>query len=166
MSSIVVKSYNNSGKYFVTFTVKNWHYVFDIYSRWDILSNSLIYCIQNKGLKLHSFVFMINHVHLIISSTDVAGFIRDFKKFTSKRFKDNFKLTQPSLLKKFLEHDSFIFWQNTNMPINIYSRKFFNQKQNYIHQNPVKRNYVMLADQWYWSSANKHCELCKFILND
>ena len=45
------------------------------------------------------------------------------------------------------------------MPELIISEKFFLQKLNYIHENPLKRNYVMKAEDWYWSSANKNCEL-------
>ncbi len=50
-------------------------------------------------------------------------------------------------------------WKKTNMPKRIESEDFFLQKANYIHGNPVKRNYVMKAEDWYWSSANPYCEL-------
>ena len=54
---------------------------------------------------------------------------------------------------------TYEFWNKTNMPELIISEKFFLQKLNYVHENPLKRNYVMKAEDWYWSSANKNCEL-------
>jgi hypothetical protein len=38
---------------------------------------------------------MLNHMHLIVESKDVAGFIRDFKSFTSKALKRNIQATEP-----------------------------------------------------------------------
>ena len=64
------------------------------------------------------------------------------------------------MLKIFLNKNGlYEFWNKTNMPELIISEKFFLQKLNYIHENPLKRNYVMKAEDWYWSSANKNCEL-------
>ena len=80
MPSIRVSKELNDKAYFLTFTVKNWYYVLDRYNRWNIIANSLKYFQENKELKLYGFVFMINHIHLLVSSPDVAGFIRDFKK--------------------------------------------------------------------------------------
>jgi len=41
----------------------------------------------------------------------------------------------------------------------IESDTFLLQKINYIHNNPVKRGYVLKAEDWYWFSANTVCEL-------
>ena len=35
----------------------------------------------------NGYVFMLNHLHLIATSPDVAGFLRDFKRFTSKQLR-------------------------------------------------------------------------------
>src|SRR5215210_876954 len=52
----------------------------------DIVIQSLLYCINNKGLKLHGWCIMSNRVHLIISAANgnLSDILRDFKKFTSK----------------------------------------------------------------------------------
>lgn len=84
-SKKINKEFNDS-MYYLTFTVWRWYYMFDRYNRWEILADSLKYCIENKGLKLIAFVFMLNHVHLIVFSTDITGFVRDFKRFTTKEF--------------------------------------------------------------------------------
>ena len=151
---------NNTGCYFVTFTVVHWYYLFDRYERWDIVAKSLQYCIDQKELRLYSFVFMLNHLHLIFSSPDASGFIRDFKRFTAKVLKKNILETEPHVLNLFLDKDgTYELWQKTNMPILIESDEFFLQKMHYIHNNPVKKEYVEKPEYWYWSSANLSCEL-------
>jgi putative transposase len=150
----------NSGTYFLTFSVFRLYYLFDRYDRWEILARSLKYCESNKGLTLEAFVFMLNHIHLIVSSSDVAGFVCDFKKFTSKEIKRNIERTEPRILKLFLNRKGeYQFWQRTNMPKFMETEDFFQQKLNYIHDNPVVKNYVMRQEDWYWSSANPNCEL-------
>lgn len=144
----------NSGIYYITFTIKRWYYLFDRHNRWNILLDSLKYCQQNKGIKIYAWVFMMNHIHLIIESSNVSGFIRDFKKFTSKEFKKNITETEPNVLKIFIENGVYEFWNRTNMPKRIESEEFLQQKKNYIEQNPVRKNYVKNAQDWVYSSAN------------
>src|SRR5665648_188982 len=167
MPSIRISKNENSGVYFVTLTVKNWYYVLDRYFRWNILADSLRYLKENKNLKIYSFVFMINHLHLIISSEDVSGFLRDFKGFTSKEIAKNIQRAEPSISKLFLNNKGqFEFWAKTNMPKIIENENFFNQKVKYIEDNPIKRGYVTQAEHWYWSSANSNCELKIDDIND
>jgi putative transposase len=160
MPSLRVHKNNNSSIYYLTFTVHNWYYLFDRYHRWEILSDSLQYCMKNKGLKLYGFVFMLNHIHFIVSSSDISGFIRNFKKYTSKQLKENLIKTEPNVLKLFIDDDGvYEFWQKTNMPLIVESKSFFLQKLSYLYQNPVKKQYVLEPQDWYWSSANMKCVL-------
>ena len=185
MPSIRVNQELNEGTYFLTFTIKNWYYVLDRHNRWNIIANSLKYFQKNKELKLYGFVFMINHLHLITFSKDTIGFVRDFKKFVAREILKNIRQTEPNALKLFRvqvrdteptvrdteptvrdteptvrdTEPTYEFWNKTNMPELIVSEKFFLQKLNYTHENPLKRNYVLKPEDWYWSSANKNCEL-------
>jgi putative transposase len=167
MPSIRVQKQETCGVYFLTIKVKKLYYVLDRYFRWNILANSLKYCQEKKGLKLFSFVFMINHIHLIIFSKDIIGFLRDFKGFTSKEMLKNIKSTEPGILKLFTnDKNEFEFWEPSNMPKIVESEYFFAQKAKYIHDNPIKKNYVTEDKHWYWSSANKNCELKAGDIND
>lgn len=159
MPSIRINKALNSQTYFITFTVRNWYYVFDRHSRWNILSNSLQYCQKEKGLQIYAFVFMLNHIHILASSPDMSGFVCDFKKFTSKQMEQNILQTEPGILTLFTEDNVYNFWGKTNMPKLVETEGYFNQKLNYIHNNPVKKNYVTMPEHWYWSSANKLCEI-------
>ena len=146
----------NQHPYFLTFTVHRWYYLFDRHGRWEILLNSLKYCQQHKGLKVYNWVFMLNHIHLVVSSPDVIGFVRDFKRFTTKALKENIEQTEGNILKLFLEKGKYQFWKSDNMPELIKSREFYMTKAKYVEDNPVKKGYVRLPEHWVYSSANRN----------
>jgi len=47
-------------------------------------------------------------------------------------------------------------WRYDNHPIVIESKKFFQQKLNYIHNNPVRKAYVVKQEDWLYSSARNY----------
>lgn len=101
MPSIRIAKKYNSGFYYLTFTVRNWYYIFDRHNRFAILAQSLGHCQKHKGLKLYAYVFMLNHVHLIASSDDMIGFVRDFKKIYLKRNSEEYYRNGTACLKSF-----------------------------------------------------------------
>jgi REP element-mobilizing transposase RayT len=158
--SVRISKKLNAGTYFITITVKKWYYVLDRYGRWNMLADSLKWFQNNKNLKLYGFVFMLNHLHLIVKSEDVIGFVRDFKSFNSKQIIENIKKFEPNVVKLFeTSSGKYELWEKTNMPKGVENERYFYQKLKYIHENPVRRNYVMRPEDWYYSSANSHCEL-------
>jgi REP element-mobilizing transposase RayT len=98
MPSRCVAADLNAGTYYLTLTIQRWYYLFARHNRWQILAESLRYCQENKELELNGYVFMLNHIHLSASSLDMAGFLRDFKRFTSAQFKSNFETTTLGLV--------------------------------------------------------------------
>lgn len=76
---------NQAGIYFVSFAVIGWIDVFTRQVYRDLFLESLVYCRKEKGLNIHAWVLMSNHVHLIISSRTegkLSDVIRDLKKYT------------------------------------------------------------------------------------
>ncbi len=73
--------------HFVTFSVVGWVDVFSREQYKELFVESLKYCQQQKGMVLHAWVIMTNHVHLIISSNSnqLENIVRDLKKYTSKQ---------------------------------------------------------------------------------
>jgi REP element-mobilizing transposase RayT len=53
--------------YFITFAVVGWIDVFTRKLYKDLLLDVFKFCIKEKGLSIHAYVIMSNHVHLIIS---------------------------------------------------------------------------------------------------
>ena len=154
MPSIRIHKLSNSGIYYLTLTVIRWYYLFDRHNRWQILLDSLKYCQQHKQLKIYAWVFMLNHIHLLIESPDTTGFLRDFKSFTTNQIIKNIFATEPDVFKIFKVNGKSRIWQSTNMPELVETRKFFEQKVTYIEYNPVRKGYVLEPDYWIWSSAN------------
>lgn len=74
--------------YFITITVIDWVDVFTRDEYKSIVAESLDFCRRKKGLNIHAWVLMTNHLHLIVSheidNEHLWDVIRDFKKFTSK----------------------------------------------------------------------------------
>ncbi len=158
--------------HFVTFTVLNW---IDALSRpmyKDIVCNSLQFCQKEKGLKLHAWVIMSNHVPLIISADigfKLSDIVRDIKKFTSNKIIDaiannTHESRKDWMLKMFAtagkENNSnkeFQFWQQDYHPIELSRHELLIQRLNYLHENPVKAGIVWEAAQYRYSSAIDYC---------
>ena len=72
---------------FITITVVDWVDLFVRPVYCNILDESLNYCIKEKGLSVHAYVYMTSHIHLIVTAFEgeQQNVIRDFKKYTSKK---------------------------------------------------------------------------------
>jgi putative transposase len=93
---------------------------------------------------------MLNHIHLIATSSDMAGLLRDFKRFIPVKFKGNLEITEPSVLKLFLdENGKYRFWKDTNAAKKIEPPSFYRQMLNYIHENPVRKGYWRVLGTGY-----------------
>ena len=152
--------------YFVTPTIISWIDLFTRPMYSELICQSLQYCIENKGLRLHAWCIMPSHLHLIISSSqgDCAGFLRDFKKFTSKEIVKAIAGSNESrrewLLRAFdkaakpLKRNAhFKMWQDGNHPILLDSTALQQQRLDYLHNNPVEAQVVSQPQHYLFSSA-------------
>ena len=136
----------------------------------DIILDSIRFCQQQKGLLLHGWFIMSNHIHLIVSAKEnsLSDILRDFKKFTSKQIIAAIENNQTEsrrewMLKLFRKHGekngrnkNYQFWRQDNQPKELYSSKFVAQKMNYIHNNAVEAGLVDKAEQYLYSSARDY----------
>ncbi|MBS9768914.1 MAG: transposase [Flavobacteriaceae bacterium] len=150
---------------FITITVIGWVDLFTRPIYTQILDESLNYCIKNKGLRVHSYVYMTNHIHLIVSSEqeELQYIIRDFKKFTSKQLVKAIKEYPESrrewLLNKFSYEakrtnraTNYKLWKDGFHPIILDTIEKIEQRVNYIHNNPVTAGFVYEQGGWVNSS--------------
>jgi REP element-mobilizing transposase RayT len=146
----------------------------DLFSRRDyrdVVIDSFKYCQQHKGLNLFAFVIMSNHIHLLAQSEvgDLSGFIRDFKRYTSKRFveiMESGKESRSEWMKmvfkyhaKLKDKQTHQIWTHENHAEHIYSQKFIEQKVKYIHNNPVRSGIVAKPEDYLYSSARNYSGL-------
>ena len=152
--------------HFLTPTIVDWVDVLTRKAYRDIILDSLDFCITKKGLVLYGYVIMTNHLHLIARSApgQLSDTMRDFKKFTAGAILDAIKNGTESrrewMLHRFEWNAAQIkrssdnqFWTHENRPEAIYTQKFFNQKLDYIHNNPVRAGWVEHPEDYIHSSA-------------
>ncbi|MCL4857468.1 MAG: transposase, partial [Flavobacteriales bacterium] len=144
----------------------------DVFTRkgyMDMLLDSLTYCQKEKGLSIHAYVIMSNHVHCILSSKmgKLSDTIRDFKSYTSKELINAIQVDTESRREwilplferkglKNIRNKSYQFWQQSNHPIELHTNHFIDQKLDYIHQNPVKAGWVQEPEEYVYSSAKNY----------
>jgi len=152
--------------YFCTDTIVGWQYVFTSFPFFNTITEALEYCRGEKGLRIHGFVVMPNHIHTILSAAEgnLSDILRDFKRFTSKKISDTLTETNNNKLLRYFtataERDGkgndYKIWQSGSHPEAIVSKDFFNQKLNYIHNNPVRKGFVEYPEHWLYSSARNY----------
>ena len=93
--------------------------------------------------KLHSFVIMPNHVHLLVTPQVVSTrWLGPMKGFTSYRANQILGRRGP-------------FWQDESYDHLVRSDVEFERIRKYIELNPVKAGLVVTAEQFQWSSARQ-----------
>lgn len=153
--------------YFMTMTVNHWLPVFTRPETVDIVLHSWRWLQQNEDFRLHGYVILENHLHLIARSDDISGTIKRSKSYTARAIIDY--LTQRNvrglldlmvLFKRMHKTEStYQFWEEGSHPQRIESEAVMRQKLDYIHHNPVKRGFVDLPEHWRWSSARNYAGL-------
>ena len=147
-----------------------WVDVFTRKAYCDIVLDSIRFCQAEKGLALHAWCLMSNHLHLIGSAKneDLSDILRDFKKFTSKQIieaiiNNKQESRKGWMLRIFKEegsknsrNKSYQFWRQDNQPQELYSPKFVFQKINYMHYNPVIAGIVERPEHYLYSSARDY----------
>lgn len=160
----------STGAYFISFATVYWIDVFTRDMYFSVITASLDYCRKNKGMEIYGYCIMPSHIHLIFRSAeaDPSGLIRDFKGFTSRKMLKTIEENAQESRKEWLlwmfekaaKKNSNVknrqFWQQNNKPIELWSLKVFEQKLNYIHNNPVISGFVTNPVDWKYSSARNY----------
>jgi len=154
--------------HFITFSVIEWIDVFSRECYKEILVDSIKFSIANKGLIVHAWVIMPNHVHMIVSAMqghDLMGIIRDIKKFTSRKITEAIKENVQESRKQWMlwlfksaaaknsNNNDYQFWQQDNHPIELITKEMIDQRLNYLHENPVKAGLVWEPADYKYSSG-------------
>ena len=149
--------------HFVTATIVEWLPVFTTAACCDVLIRSFEHCLEHKGLRIHAWVILENHVHAILSGPGLADTLRDLKRFTSRALLEQIRAEGREWLlnqlayycarhKTTSEHQ---VWQEGVHPEAILSDAIMEQKLEYLHNNPVKRGMVVAPEYWRYSSAHE-----------
>jgi putative transposase len=148
----------------VTMSVIDWLPVFVSEGACPILSDSLNYCHERKGLRVNAYVIMPTHFHGIVflrqfDPKPLKNTLTDFRKFTGRRLIEYCSNQMPECF-----DDVFLaspggdrerrFWQATLHPERIETEVFYRQELNYLHDNPPRKGLVRRGEHWRFSSAS------------
>jgi len=170
------KTNSETNYYFCTSTITDWYSIFTEPAYFNLIIDSLNYCRNHKGLKVHAYVIMLNHLHLIVSAdlnNSLSNIMRDFKRYTSGRISFLLKSKQRHQAlnffkreaKKISEKRNYKIWQDGFHPIGLENEYFIKQKVNYIHDNPVRKGYVLKPEHWFYSSARNYAEYSNIAMS-
>ncbi|MEO5912572.1 MAG: transposase [Pelobium sp.] len=165
--------------HFITFTIVDWVDVFTRPCYKKIIVSSLQYAQDHKGLSIHAWCLMTNHLHLLVSCKEnflLSDFVRDFKKFTNKRIIEAMSEEQESrkdwMIYRFIYHakynpriQDYKVWQDGYHAIECFNDEIFYQKLDYIHNNPVRAEITRLPEEYLYSSAMDYHGKEKGLLN-
>ena len=137
---------------FITITVVDWFDLLLLPVYCNILDESFNYCIKEKGLSVHAYVYMTSHIHSIVTAFEgeLQNVIRDFKKYTSKKLIKAIQQHPESrrewLLKKFSfeaqrsgRATNYKLWKDGFHPMILDTLQKIEQRVNYIHYNLLKQ---------------------------
>ena len=156
------KIYQQQAPHFLTCTINNWIPLFTRQATVQVIIDALAYRQKHRDFSVIAYVILENHLHLIARSDNLAKEITGFKSWTAKQLLLVLKeqgatrvLSQLAFYKKAHKTDrTYQIWEEGCHPQQIKDEVMMRQKIEYIHNNPVKRGYVELAEHWRYSSAN------------
>ena len=113
------------------------------------------------GFSLWAYVFMPEHVHLIVRpvpSSGVAAILQAIKQPVGRRGINYLKAHAPGWLPRITRvrgaRTERLFWQSGGgFDGNIVEPRTLIAAIDYVHENPVRRGLVRCAADWRWSSA-------------
>jgi putative transposase len=120
---------------------------------------STLHEIRNRyHFKLHGYVVMPEHVHLLLSEPPehtISDALKALKQRISRDFRggipESNKHSLPVVLRT-LAIDLPRFWEPRFYDFNVYTQEKLIEKLNYVHANPVRRGLVDHPAAWIWSS--------------
>ena len=144
---------------YFTATINQWKHLLKEDSYKDIIINSLHHLTSTNATRLTAFVIMSNHIHLIwqalqgFTPSDIQS---SFMRFTANKLKQKLTTEDPIQLEQYKvnKYDrTYQIWKREPLGIELFTPPAFQQKLNYIHENPVRAGLCKFAEDYRYSSA-------------
>lgn len=146
--------------YFFTATILEWKHLLKPDKFKDIIISCLKYLVEQERAKIYAFVLMSNHIHVIWQSIppyNNAANQLSFMKYTAQMMLKELRNHHQEVLKHFevnLKDRHYQIWERNPLSVELRSKEVFEQKLVYIHDNPVKANLCVMAEEYMYSSAS------------
>jgi len=147
--------------YFITSTVVEWIPIFTSERYCNILIQTIKYYQLHNNLEVFAYVIMPEHFHIILRCKELVKTVQLIKMYSAKQIikelkaNNNYSILEKLSLnkKEYKTNSDYQVWQEGYHPQVILNEKVYEQKVNYIHNNPVKRGLVEEITDWKYSSA-------------
>ncbi len=146
----------------LTFTCYRRLQLLRLESRRQLLADAIDRALQTQHYQLIAYVFMPEHVHLLVwplaDATGIAKLLFAIKRPVSYRIKQRLieegdPLLETLTIRDRPGHTSFRFWQEgPGYDRNIRKDETLRAAIEYIHRNPVRHGLVRGPSAWKWSS--------------
>ena len=133
-----------------------------------MLSQSVDRAMAGQGYRLAAFVYMPEHVHLLVypmsDSKGIAALLRAIKRPYSYRIKqlligEGSRLLGELTVRQRPGVETFRYWQEgPGYDRNLTETKTVLAAVDYVHLNPVRRGLCTAATAWRWSSMRHFTE--------
>lgn len=144
---------------FLTVTCLEWKHILNRDRFKNIVTESLTYLCSAKRINVYGFVIMSNHFHLIwqiLGEHKRADVQRDFLKYTGQQILKVMDIEKSELLNELLVNAKdrrYQVWERNSLGIPLWTPEVFEQKLDYIHNNPVKAGLCKFPEDYKYSSA-------------
>ena len=159
--------YPDTWPQFFTATIQEWKPLLEPVKYKDIIIGSLQFQVREKKIQLNAFVIMNNHIHIIWQALKPAientreeytlqKVQKNFMKFTAQTIKFDLIENHPDILAQYKVNAGdreYNFWKRRSLGIELFTPAVFQQKLEYIHNNPVKAGLCEFPEQYHYSSA-------------
>ncbi|MFA6448438.1 MAG: transposase [bacterium] len=130
------------------------------------LERAIVRACDKLEYGVFAYVFMPNHVHLLVKPLNyeysISDFLKSVKQSTARNELKYLRENEPDMAKKLLTYqncEKYRFWKDGGgYDRNIINENTLEKAMNYIHNNPVKKEFVKHAIDWKWSSARAWIE--------
>jgi len=126
-----------TGTFFITAITYKRRRLFQLPTNAELFIETLQHY-RHKGLfKLHAFVVMPDHIHLLLTTDDLSRSVRHIKGGFSHRLASHLPV-----------------WQRSFTDHRIRDNADFETHRSYIHHNPIRAHLAVTADLYLFSSAS------------
>jgi putative transposase len=125
------------------------------------LTESIIQAKEQHQFHVWAYVFMPEHVHLllwpVLEKYSIEGILKSIKLPVARKAVAYLRTNNPKGLSQLAtgqKHAPYRFWQaGGGYDRNLHSREAIKSSIAYLHNNPVRRELAAYAEDWPWSSA-------------
>ena len=143
--------------YFVTSSIAGHKHLLNMPEYAQIILDSLSFLRREKEIKLYAFVIMPNHFHLIVKLPDASNISKlahDLKLFTANQIIKKLQVNKELHLLDYFEQQAkgikkqrYKVWETGFWDKNIFSEEFLLEKMEYIHNNPINKNWHLVEER-------------------